>query len=273
MNSYNIVRKNGLAWIEFPKLASFPGIIHFSTTRLGGVSNHPQSSLNMGFVRTDFSNSVTENRKRLAQALRIPFEHMFFSRQTHSDHVHIVTRDDAGKGLWQKPTAIQDNDAYIVTESGLMPVVLTADCVPILLYDAKNKIAAAIHSGWRGTVQQITAKVIQRMVEMGSHPKHLYAAIGPSAGPCCYWVGEEVYSEFLNSFGTVAKSFFSTSTPPYTLDLWKANEYLLKESGIPSNHTEIAGLCTICNPHLFFSSRNNLGMTGRMATGIMLTDK
>ncbi len=270
MKSYRIVQKEGITWITFPLLSSMSEIVHFTTTRIGGISLPPQDSLNMGFVKTDTPDAVIENRKRLAQALEIPFERMLFSRQTHSNHVHHVECGDIGKGLLQKNTAIQDNDAFIVAEPQLVPVVLTADCVPIILYDIRQKIAAVIHAGWRGTVHKITSTVITEMVRMGCSPQYIYAAIGPSAGPCCYEVGKDVFDAFLYSFGNIATSFFSPHTPPYTLNLWKANEYLLICHGILPEHIETAELCTICNPHLFFSSRYNKGTTGRMASGIMI---
>ncbi|HNV95052.1 MAG TPA: peptidoglycan editing factor PgeF [Bacteroidales bacterium] len=270
MNQYVIKRFARIAWVEFPILSQFPELVHFSSLRMGGVSNHPQASLNMGFVRTDFTNNVIENRKSIAKALNISIENMIFSRQTHSDHISIVTIEDKGKGVFYKPTAIQDNDGYLVSQPNICPVVLTADCVPVFLYDPVEKIAAVVHSGWRGTVQHISAKAAKKMISLGSQAKNIVAAIGPSAGSCCYNVGYDVYNAFLDAYGNAALNFFSSTTPPFTIDLWNAIRLSLSNEGILNKNIAQTNLCTICNPHLFFSSRNNKGMTGRMASGIMI---
>jgi len=270
MKPYIIQRKNHIAWIEFPILSQFPELVHFSTLRMGGFSNHPQASLNMGFVRTDFTPKVIENRRLVAEALGIPLESMIFSRQTHSDHIAMVSAKDKGKGVFYKPTAIQDNDGYVVSEPLICPVVMTADCVPVFLYDPQNKIASVVHSGWRGTVQHIVSKAIDIMVAKGSRTQHIVAAIGPSAGSCCYQVGEEVLEKFLNAYGTEAYHFFSSPQAPFTVNLWEAIRTSLIQSGLSPANIAQTDLCTICNPHLFFSARNNKGMTGRMASGIMI---
>lgn len=270
MNAYIIKRKNGIAWIEFPILSQFSELVHFSTMRIGGFSNHPQASLNMGFVRTDFTSKVIENRKKVAKTLEIPIENMIFSRQTHSNHITIVSKEDRGKGVFYKPTAIENNDGYVVLESGICPIVMTADCVPVFLYDPKKRIASVVHSGWRGTVQHIASKAVEMMLAHGANAENIVVAIGPSAGECCYQVGEEVYDKFINSFGTIAYRFFSTTKTFHTLNLWKAIHTSLICSGINDLHIAQTDLCTICNPHMFFSSRNNKGLTGRMASGIMI---
>lgn len=270
MNEYTIKRYKQIAWIEFPILSQFPELVHFSTLRMGGHSNHPQASLNMGFVRTDFTTKVIDNRKLLAKALNFPVENMIFSRQTHSDHITIVSTEDKGKGVFFKPTAIQDNDGYVVSESDICPIVMTADCVPVFLYDPQEQIASIVHSGWRGTVQQISSKAVDIMVSKGSKPENIVTAIGPSAGSCCYEVGEEVLEQFLKAYGNKAYSFFSATTSPFTVNLWDAIRTSLLNSGLKNTHITQTDLCTICNPYLFFSARNNKAMTGRMASGIMI---
>lgn len=270
MKTYIIKRKNGIAWIEFSILSQFPELVHFSTLRMGGFSNHPQASLNMGFVRTDFTPKVIENRRLIADSLEIPLESMVFSRQTHSSHIAIVSKNDRGKGVFYKPTAIEDNDGYVVLEPGICPIVMTADCVPVFLYEPQKRIASVVHSGWRGTVQHIASKAVETMLDYGANAENIVAAIGPSAGECCYQVGEEVYEKFINAFGNIACRFFSSTKPPFTLNLWEAIRTSLIHCGISDSHIFQTDLCTICNPHMFFSSRNNKGLTGRMASGIMI---
>ncbi len=273
MKEYKIVRHKRIALIQFPILLQFSELIHFSTTRMGGNSNHPQSSLNMGFVRTDFTNNVIENRKLVAEALNFPVESMIFSRQTHSDHIAIISAEDKGKGVFYKPTAIQDNDGYVVSESNICPVVMTADCVPVFLYDPTERIASVVHSGWRGTVQHISSKAVEIMISKGTKPQNIVAAIGPSAGSCCYEVGAEVLEQFINAYGNEAYRFFSSAKQPFTVNLWDAIRTSLLQSGLKNSNIAQTDLCSMCNQHMLFSSRNNNRVTGRMASGIMIKNK
>ncbi|MCX7861708.1 MAG: peptidoglycan editing factor PgeF [Bacteroidales bacterium] len=267
-----VVRRKGrIAWIEFPKLSSFNELVHFSTLRLGGVSAHPQASLNMGFVETDDYQKVIENRKQLASALNINFHQFVFSRQTHSCNIHFLNKTEAGRGVFTKSDAIKNNDGYIITESEICACVLTADCVPVFFFDPIQRIAAIAHSGWRGTAKRITLKILQELIYLGSNPKTIIIAIGPSIKKCCYEVGEDVQQEFFTSYGEIGNHFFTKNEKSYILDLNKAIIYDAQQVGVPIENIDVCDLCTHCNPHLFFSARNSkYGMTGRMMSGIMM---
>lgn len=269
-----IVRSNQLAWVGFKHLSEFPELIHFSTTRLGGVSAHPQASLNMGFVETDTAQNVIENRRRIASALGISLDDMLVSRQTHSANIYMATANDKGKGAYTKADAIPNNDAFVVVEAGVCACVLTADCVPVFFYDPMTKIAALAHSGWRGTVQQISLKVVIRLIEMGCKPENIRVGIGPSIKACCYTVKDDVLQDLVKAYGQTAYRFFEEQSNLLRLDLSKAIVYDLMQVGILSQNIEVSVWCTYCNPHLFFSARNsNKGMTGRMMSGIMVKTK
>lgn len=265
--NYCIKRQNGVVWIEFPILQQFKELVHFSTTRLGGVSAVPQATLNMGFVKSDIALNVIENRKKLAKVLDIDFENFVFSRQTHSNNIVLLDNNDKGKGLWSKETAIPDNDGYLINTKGICPVVLTADCVPIFLYEPQAKIASIVHSGWRGTAKQIVVNSVQKMQQLGAVLSKIIVVIGPSAGPCCYHVGHDVYDSFHKVYKNNTSKLF---TEKGTLNLWEAIRLSVLNIGLKEENINIAGLCTICNPALFFSARNTFGLTGRMASGIMI---
>lgn len=266
-----ILRSKQLVWVGFKHLSAFPELIHFSTTRLGGVSAHPQASLNLGFVETDSVQNVIENRNRIATALGISIDDMLLSRQTHSANIHLATVNDRGKGAYTKSNAIPNNDAFIVTEAGVCACILTADCVPVFFYDPTTKIAALAHSGWRGTVQQISLKVTLRLIEMGCKPNNIRVGIGPSIKACCYRVKDDVLQAFLKTYGQTAHRFFEADSNQLRLDLSKAIVYDLMQVGVLNQNIELCEWCTHCNSHLFFSARNsNKGMTGRMMSGVMV---
>jgi YfiH family protein len=172
--------------------------------------------------------------------------------------------------------------------------VQTADCVPILLADLKRRAVAAVHAGWRGTLQRIVAKAIGKMqMQFGTKPADLLAAIGPSIGGCCYEVGTEVASEFRSQFANASEWFdeFRTGDEPnplqwlnmappghqpppksVLLDLRKANRAQLLDAGLRAQNIIVSDLCTACRRDLFFSYRKEAGTTGRLLSAIGITE-
>jgi YfiH family protein len=168
-----------------------------------------------------------------------------------------------GKGSKDYSSAIDNSDALITQHPDILLMVQVADCVPILLYDPVNKVIAAIHAGWKGTVKLIVEKTIKKMVdEFGSDPKDIIAGIGPSVGPCCYEVGKEVIHDAGNM-----KEFIDKRG---RFDLWRANESQLISQGLKRSNIKIASVCTMCNKDIYFSSRASGGNTGRFGAGIIL---
>ena len=138
-------------------------------------------------------------------------------------------------------------------------MVLAADCVPVLMYDSRMRVIAAVHAGWRGTVGRIAAQTVERMQdEFGCDPRDVIVGIGPSIGPCCFEVGEEVVEAAREGLGN------------YQLNLWEANRRQLRQVGVEDARIEVAGICTVCHHDQFFSYRGDRGNTGRFGAGIML---
>ena len=148
-------------------------------------------------------------------------------------------------------------------------MVLTADCVPVLLYDVATRSAAAIHAGWRGTANGILGLTVEKMKsEFGSNPKDLVAAIGPCIGPCCFEVGEDVAEHFSHRPETIIRR--SDWAKPH-IDLVLANRLQLEQAGVLPQNIETSGKCTLCSPQQFFSHRRNQTL-GRIGTGIIIVD-
>ena len=258
----------GLPILQFSGLNSFPELLHFSTLRVGGISTGDYSSFNLGLNSGDVPQNVLANRIKLCDALGIGSAKLVLPKQTHSATVKIIDSDFFRLDDDERKAFLNETDAVITNIRGVCVAIKTADCVPVLLYDSKRKAVAAIHAGWRGTVQDIVLKTIKEMVEnFGTTPSDLIAGIGPSISPNVYEVGKEVWGQF-------ATEFYSESTPAQKdkrmLNLWKANHDQLVAAGVPSVRIETARICTLSDPERFYSARRDGAKTGRMATGIML---
>jgi len=246
-------------------LSRFSGIKHFFSSRLGGFSAGPFRYANMSLKAGD--DQALRNRFLLARQLNVPLERFVLLQQTHGDNIRIVTEKDAGRGAFRFATALPATDAIITNRPGIILTVTTADCVPVLVFDAENKVIAAVHSGWRGTVKQILRKTVEKMQTVfGSKPQDLYAAIGPSIGVCCYQVGPDVEEAAIRSFGN--RDFLEYRETGIYFDLWAANRFQLLELGVSPAHIDILNICTSCNNDRFYSARR--GDKGRQLAGIML---
>jgi YfiH family protein len=263
---------NSLPLYQFENLSQFKEIKHYVSTRAGGVSNgNGLETLNTSFLADNSIEAVIENRKRIAEAISISPSNLIFPSQTHEDN--IVTVDSTfSANSHEKMTC---TDALISNQKNFCISVVTADCVPILLFDKKNKVVSAVHAGWRGTVKMIAQKAVLKMQTFfGSKTEDIWVGIGPSIGPEVYQVGSEVITEFVNAFGT-KKGLVSKETADGKgfVNLWEANKRQLTEIGIPESQIEIAGICTYSNSETFFSARRNEGKGGRFASGICLVSQ
>jgi purine-nucleoside/S-methyl-5'-thioadenosine phosphorylase / adenosine deaminase len=294
--AWKLRSSGGLQILESPPLARLDWLVHGFSTRPGGASELPDAQkakrervLNLGFTAWDTRAQVLENRARFFRAIGADKRRVVALRQIHSD---IAQRIDAAaiESLDDAP----NGDALFARDPGILLVVQTADCVPILLADTKRRAVAAIHSGWRGTLKRIVVKTLGRMkMEFGTEPEDVIAALGPGIGRCCYEVGSEVARDFDAQFRD-ARAWFDgpfdalasgesdpnwlpwlTMKPPghappplrAHLDLLAANRALLTEAGVPPSQISVSGLCTACRPNLLFSYRRE-GTTGRLIAAI-----
>lgn len=255
---------------KFDIFKPFHEVKHFVSSKNGGFSSGNFQSLNLGFGTDDNPESVLKNRLALSASLGIPLDWFVFPQQTHSANIAIVDNSNLGQGTRSRDNAISNTDALITNSKNIFIVTQVADCVPVLLFDKENSVIAAIHAGWKGSLQEITRLTIEKMANtFGSQPSEIIAAIGPSIGPCCYEVGLEVEENFLSK-STHYKECFSEINGTIHFNLWKANKIQLLTSGVFHENIEIAEICTYCNHDDFYSSRYGKGNTGRFAAGIML---
>lgn len=243
-----------------PKLEPFPALTHAFLGRTGGASSGHLLSLNMGRREEDTPENLAENKRRVADAFGIDAKKIFTVSQVHSDRIIVIDNPDT------KPDQVKalEADAIITNIKGVAIGILTADCVPVMLYDHRNGVIAAVHAGWKGTAQRIVKKTVKAMKErFGSEPKDITAAIGPAIGLCCYKVQDDV---------VMAVGHIDKVTKPcefhWCLDLAKANQIELEEAGV----TEIdsSNICTSCSFELFYSHRKSKGLTGRQLSFILM---
>ena len=204
---------------------------------------------------------IIANREQLQE--QFPVMQFIVANQTHSANIKII-QEAQSRGWKQLDSAIEDCDALITNQHGVMLTILTADCVPILLLDPIHKVVGAVHAGWRGTTQQILLKTIQKMQEIfGSNPKEIIAGIAPSIGRCCYEVGEEVAKHFFDD-----QNAMDRVGEKYMLDLPYINQQQLLKAGLNAENIELSGICTACDVEHYFSYRQEQGCSGRFMSMI-----
>jgi hypothetical protein len=190
-------------------------------------------------------------------------------KQTHNDVIGIIDETNHSK-------VFENTDSLITNVPSIILAIKTADCVPILLFDHIKKVIGAVHSGWRGTAQNIVGKTIAEMVNVfGSDPSNIIAAIGPCIGSKNYEVGSEVIQKIktVTSDHNAIFNFDKTSIGKAFLDLTLANFNLLLDSGLKEKNIDAANLCTFSMKDDFFSARRDGSITGRMINGISITPK
>lgn len=280
-------------------LTKLPWLLHGFSTRMGGVSKvYGGKALNLGFTANDTNSAVEGNRRVFMSALTgtsegkhsRPSQHqaLVTLRQIHSDLIHRITKISKNNPL--------AGDGMVTDVPGILLGVLTADCLPVILVDAKRHAVGVFHAGWRGTAKRIVEKGVGEMHRcFGSWPRDLKAAIGPGIRGCCYEVGPEVKSAFEAQFTYGGELFretkerneihekypllFLTARAPghselpkkIFLDLAEANRRQLVAAGVPPKNILDLGLCTLCRQDLFFSHRGEKGITGRMMTVVAIT--
>lgn len=232
-----------------PRIFSqFAEIVAAQSTSQGGVSPSPYG-LNLSSHVGDDPANVVENRRRFFEAAGVPIEaRVVYQSQIHSRNITAVSGHEA---------VVKDSDALITREPNVVLAVSIADCAPVLIYDPVTRIVAAVHAGWRGTQQEITALTIERMKALGSSPRDMYAFIGACASGARYEVGKEVAEQFHSRYTK------PTGDGKYLLDVRRANADQLLDAGMPERHLEISDRCTISDAALH-SYRRDGAQAGRM---------
>jgi YfiH family protein len=251
----------GIVTYHFESLAA-EGLVHTIFTRLGGVSHQPFDTLNVGNTVGDDQAAVAENHARVYAHLGLSAAQVTSPRQIHSNHVAVITGDQAG-------SIIPDTDGLVTTASRVGLLLRFADCQPVLLYDPAHRAVGLVHAGWRGVAQGIARRAVETMVQaFGTHPGDLLAGLGPAIGPCCYTVGDKVAAAMGYVLPDWSGAMTSLGEDQWSLDLSAANAQQLAAEGV--QQIESSNLCTACHQDEFYSHRAGNGRTGRFAVAAYL---
>ena len=264
--SYQIRKKSDVTYITFPLFEKL-GVVHGFSTKEGGVSKGCYQSMNLSFSRGDDRDCVAKNHRKFAEAVGYDVESLVFSDQVHDTKIRRVTKDDCGKGIFRERD-YQGIDGLMTNDPAVTLITFYADCIPLFFCDPVEKVVAMAHSGWRGTVGKIGEKMVDKLQqEFSCKKENIFVAIGPGICKDCYEVSEDVILKFQQEFSQKnwEKLYTAKGNHKYQLDLWKANEILLTESGILPEHIEVSGLCTACHSDLLFSHRVNGDKRGNLA--------
>lgn len=258
--------------LGYKLFAAYPNISCFVTTRVGGSSKGSYSSFNCSPFCGDEEKHVLRNQQLLCAGLLQEPLQLIIPLQVHDTEICVVDRTFLSNSAQTQCEKLNGIDAVITAEPGYCVCVSTADCVPLLLYDQKRNVVAAVHAGWRGTVNHIVSKTLEVMhKQYGTIGNDVYVAIGPSISPDVFEVGIEVYDTFeQGGFNMPRISSWKPEKQKYHIDLWEANRIQLHAFGIPDTQIECAGVCTYTAHDTFFSARRLGIKSGRILSGIMI---
>ena len=270
MEQFNLkYSTNGLwygTFTHFDKLS----IKHGISSRLGGTSSHPFTSLNLALHTGDKDKQVLANRLLFCKAVGVVADDIVTAEQIHTDRILVVTKEHIGKGAKKYSESIGATDALITNAPGIPLMLCFADCVPVLIVDPVQRVIGIAHAGWKGTLDKIAQKTISAMqTHFGTIPQQCLVGIAPSIGPCCYEVDDVVINRLKRQFDNW-EQFVRPNKEKWYLDLWQANRIQLEQIGVQSNNIVVSKVCTACNKELFFSYRGDNGCTGRMGAVIVL---
>ncbi|MCI8333773.1 MAG: peptidoglycan editing factor PgeF [Lachnospiraceae bacterium] len=267
-----VMERGGVPFLIFPKLEETGLVTHCFSMRPGGISRGIYASMNLSFSRGDDEACVRENYERLGKAAGFSCADLVCSDQTHTANVRAVTEADRGKGFTRSKD-YTDVDGLVTNVPGLVLATFYADCVPLFLVDPVRRAIGLSHSGWKGTVGKIGRHTLEVMEqEYGTKPEDVLAAIGPSICQDCYEVSEDVIEKFRGTFepSDWKELFYKKENGKYQLDLWRANQLIFEEAGVPGEHIAVTDVCTCCNPELLFSHRASHGKRGNLGAFLML---
>lgn len=255
-----------LLTFRFSKFGTYP-LIH----GMSGRNSHAPAEGDIAYSPVTDPADTGRNRVTFFDELGIDLATLTLGKQVHGNRVVPVLGSDMGRGQPPSFDGFPDTDGLVTAETGLTLGVIIGDCVPIILYDYRKHVVAVVHAGWRGTVAQIAAQAVDIMKRGYScRPASIIAGIGPSIGPCCYEVGDEVIDAW-NEIGLKhARHAVMHRDGKQYFDLWTANRQILLKAGILRRNIEDSAICTKCYQHEFFSRRAFAAGVSRKGSQMMV---
>ncbi len=267
----------------FLKYSLSANVVALSTKRhLRTFESSPYDSFNLNPYCGDNPVKVAESRRIFCEELGLSSDNFIMPHQVHGKIVLDVNENFMTQSTAEQMRLLDGVDALVTALPGVFVSVSTADCIPVLIHDRRNDVVAAIHSGWRGTVQNIVGETLSYMSQIyGTVMADCDAVIGPGISIDSFEVGDEVYEAF-NTAGfdmlSIARRYHvnvedmesSPISGKWHIDLWEAVRLQLVHSGVNASQIHVAGICTYQNVHTFFSARRLSIHSGRITNGIMI---
>ncbi len=264
---FRLVKKGDFSYYKVDSFEATGLVSHMFTTKSGGVSEGDYCSMNFRFNCSDLRENVLKNFEIAATELGTSSAKMVLTNQVHETNVVCVDSSDCGNGILFE-NKFQSADALICAAPGVVISAFYADCVPVLLLDKKGKAIASVHSGWRGTVGDITGCAIDKMInKYQSAPEDILVAIGPAIGVCHYEVSFDVADAFLKRY---SDAVVIKRDGGFYVDMRKAITESVEKRGVPYENITVSDICTYCNSDTLFSHRATGGRRGNMGAFIML---
>lgn len=245
-------KENGLIYLQFPLLRKLPGFFHGIFMRRAWDEQGAEMKFNLGMGCGTDQTRVEKNRRRMIRAFGNGHTPVY-ARQVHGTQVGVWDARYPGTG-----SARIEADAMVTAQNAAALVIQTADCQSVIMIDPVRRVVANVHCGWRGSVGNIIGRTIDAMNRTyGSRPGDLLCGIGPSLGPCC--------AEFIHFRQEIPPAYWDYRRSADRFDFWRISSDQLAAKGVPVANINVAGICTKCNQHLFFSYRGDK-RTGRFAS-------
>ena len=250
--------ETGALMLHFPTLLDVPNLRHAITTRAGGASVGEFAALNLAFHVGDEAATVRRNRRALAGKLGYNAENLVAAQQVHGATGTIVGGADAGRGALDWDSALPATDAILTAAADLPLLILVADCAPVLLVDARARVLALVHAGWRGALAGVAARAVEQMETLGAQPSNVRAGIGPCLCPRNLEIGREVAAPV----AAQDPRALQRCGEKYRLDLRGMIERDLQRAGVAPSRIETRPECPKDDAR-FFSHRGQNGRAGR----------
>jgi len=251
------IKKDGVEYLQFRKLLEYKDNITHAFTI--GINNDYRMPLYNSPNNKLTKEQIEENKnsyKKICKSIGIEYNNIVKTNQVHKDIIKSVN----GKINKEMPDfheqAYEETDGLMTNKKNLAICATNADCIVLMMYDKAKKVIANVHSGWRGTVQKVASKTVDRMQEIyGCNPKDIICCISPSIRKCHFEVDEDVKNIFENQFGNMEE--FSSKDEKWHIDTVKINAEMLKEKGLRQENIIDSKICTVCNSNIIHSYRGS----------------
>ena len=246
--------EHDLVYYTSMQFKAFSRMRHAFFTRVGGVSTGDREGLNFRFREKNDEPDVLKNFELAAGVLGRNLDDIVVTKQTHSDHIAVVTEkpNEFGPALGEEAV-----DALLTQVPGVCLTGFFADCQLLLLYDSKTHAIGVVHAGWRGLQNQIIAQAVERMSrEFGTRARDLTVAISPSICRNCFETDDDVYQALTGVYGERINDYIYKDEEKWHIDLKNVTYFVLSSLGVPPFNIDVSSSCTCCgSPKLFWSHR------------------